>query len=429
MGQNLYNYTFAARSSKTDANGMPQLITDDDAERLQASLQHVVMTFDPVNGRRIYVNGEFTGDVDRSGGGALDAWDNTFALYLGNEASGNRQWQGVLRMVAVYNRALNLQQIKQNFEAGVGQKFFLLFGVSHLVNVPKAYIMFEATQYDSYGYLFNHPKFISLDPAAMPGSIPLKSMRIGVNGAEAEVGQAYRLLDLTINDQLYSAATGQLLSSVGTIIPTEQGPEFDQFFLCFDQLGSQLNPCTQYTAGVAVPRVGSTGTSDIGVKLFDAINATMASITGVDPNNADIKRSYNNVRQSLPAVHDLQGYLSSHQTAVAQLALQYCNVLVNTPTLRNNFFADVDFNADLTQQSGSVRVPNANGQKLLDILYLKMVGTAASQLGNDSNGFDTDVGGLMGTLCSNQTCTGQRTADVVKAACGAVLGSAATLVQ
>ncbi len=138
--------------------------TDDD-ERLQASLQHVVMTFDPVNGRRIYVNGEFTGDVDGAGGGTLGDWDNSFAFVLGNEVSNNRQWQGVVRLVAIHNRALNLEQIQQNFEAGVGEKFFMLFGISHLVDVPKAYVMFEAQQYDSSGYLFNNPKFISLDAA------------------------------------------------------------------------------------------------------------------------------------------------------------------------------------------------------------------------------------------------------------------------
>ncbi len=224
--------------------------TDDDAEVLQASLQHVVMTFDPVNGRRIYVNGEFTGDVDGSGGGTLDSWDNSFAFVLGNEVSNNRQWQGVVRLVAVHNRALTLPQIKQNFEAGVGEKFFLLFGVSHIIDVPRAYIMFETTQYDSFGYLFTNPKFISLDSTAMPGSIRLKGMRIGVNGAEIQVGQAYRLLDTNISNDQYSAATGQLLSSVGTIMPVEQGPESDQFFLCFDALGTQTNACTTYTAGI-----------------------------------------------------------------------------------------------------------------------------------------------------------------------------------
>ena len=58
----------------------------------------------------------------------------------------------------------------------------------------------------------------------MPGSIPLRGMRIGLNGAEPHVGQAYRLLDTTITDANYSAATGQTLSTVGTIIGLEQGP-------------------------------------------------------------------------------------------------------------------------------------------------------------------------------------------------------------
>src|SRR5690606_3200458 len=178
LGQQLYNYEFAGRSSETDGDGGPRLSTDPDAEVLQATLQHVVMTFDPVNGRRIYVNGEFTGDVDSAAGGTLDSWDNSFALVIGNEVSNNRQWQGVVRLVAVHNRALTVPQIRQNFEAGVGEKFFLLFGVSHLVNVPKAYIMFEASEFDNYGYLFNNPKFISLDPTATPGSIPLRGMRI-----------------------------------------------------------------------------------------------------------------------------------------------------------------------------------------------------------------------------------------------------------
>ena len=130
------------------------------------------MTYDPVNGRRIYVNGEFTGDLDGAGGGTLGDWDNSFAFVLGNEVSNNRQWQGVVRLVAIHNRALTLQQIQQNFEAGVGEKFFMLFGISHLVNVPKAYILFEAQQYDSSGYLFTNPKFVSLDATRDAGQHP-----------------------------------------------------------------------------------------------------------------------------------------------------------------------------------------------------------------------------------------------------------------
>ncbi|GFE81500.1 hypothetical protein GCM10011487_35000 [Steroidobacter agaridevorans] len=447
LGQQLYNYEFAARSSATDADGAPRLSTDPDQEVLQASLQHVVVTFDPVNGRRIYVNGEFTGDVDGSGGGTLEAWDNSFALFLGNEASGDRQWQGVVRLAAVFNRALTLQQIKQNFAAGVGQKFFLLFGVSHIVSVPKAYILFEATQYDSYGYLFTNPKFISLDATAMPGSIRLKGMRIGVNGAEAQVGQAYRLLDTNITNEMYSAATGQLLSAVGTIIPVEQGPETDQFFLCFDALGSETNACTQYTAGITPTPVLAEAGSDIGVKLFDAINATMSTITGVPRDNAKVKATYASVRQSLPAVNDIQGFLSSHQTSLAQLALQYCNVMMDTPSLRDGFFSGAGVNYDDVLTEPDYSAVNANGQAVINRLHAKMIGTAISQ--PTSPEFSTDMGDLVESLCNpslpavvvapqtknlacgtvNQRTNVNRTVEVIKAACGAALGNAAGLVQ
>jgi hypothetical protein len=431
MGQHVNSYEFAGRSSQTDANGGPRLSTDPDAQVLQAALQHVVLTFDPVNGRRIYVNGEFTGDVDPAAGGTLDSWDNSFAFVIGNEVSNNRQWQGVVRMVAVHNRALTLQQIRQNYEAGVGEKFFLLFGVSHLIDVPKAYIMFEASEYDNYGYLFTHPKFISLDANARPRNIRLKGMRIGVNGAEIQVGQAYRLLDLTINNDEYSPETGQLLSSIGTIVPMENGAEQDQFFLCFDALGTETNACSQYTPGVPPPMVLAAPAPDIGVKLFDGINATMAAITGVSPNTLAVKNSYKNVRQSLPAVHDIQGYLSSHQTAVAQLALTYCNVLVNDTSLRNAFFpASLNFTAPLTT-AGEL---NANGTTLLNTLREKMFGTAATQ--PQAADVEATIGNLVTTLCTadasigRAACgTGNRTTDVIKAACGAALGSAATLVQ
>ena len=71
--------------------------------------------------------------------------------------------------------------------------------------MPQSYIMFEGSQYDSYSYLFTKPTFISLDPAARPGSLAIKGMRIGVNGAEAQSGQAYANVNMTVTDAGYSA--------------------------------------------------------------------------------------------------------------------------------------------------------------------------------------------------------------------------------
>jgi hypothetical protein len=440
MGQTLYNYDFFGRSSTTGANGTPQLSTADADERLQASLQHVVMTYDPVNGRRIYVNGEFTGDVDGAGGGTLGDWDNSYAFVLGNEVSNNRQWQGVLRLVAIHNRALTLEQIQQNFQAGVGEKFFLLFGISHLINVPKAYIMFEASQYDSSGYLFNNPKFISLDAAAMPGSIALKGMRIGVNGAEPLVGQAYRLMDTVIQDANYSAATGQTLSTVGTIIGLEQGPTSDEFYLCFDTLGTRTNVCSTYAAAVPPTFVNVPRPSDIGFRTFDKINATMSAVTGVSPNASGVKSTFNNIRQSLPAVDSIDAFLSSHQTAIAQLAIQYCDALVESPQAAS-YFPGLDLNG----AAATVFAANSGKDLLIDPLINRMIGAnvtsqpSATELKNTymptdpaTQGTDPRPGlyGLIDTLkvCSGSTCNG-RTKLVAKATCGAVLGSGAVLID
>ena len=201
-------------------------------------------------------------------GGTLADWDDTFAFVLGNEVSGDRQFQGVFRLVAVYNRALTPAQVAQNFEAGVGEKFYLLFSVSHLIDVPQAYLMFEVSQYDSYSYLFDKPTFISLDAAARPGSIPIAGLRIGINGAEAEVGQAYRTLDATISDSEYGPF-GQPLSSIGTVIGLQKGPEADEFFLTFDRLGDHYNVRTEPLPLEPAPPADVERAPEVGLRVFD----------------------------------------------------------------------------------------------------------------------------------------------------------------
>src|SRR4029079_3773925 len=113
-----------------------------------------------------------------------------------------------------------------------------LFNVSHLVPVPQAYIMFEASQLDSYAYLFTKPTFISLDPNASVSNIAIKGVRIGVNGAEAKVGQTYIPLSTTVGGSHYTASAGQLMSNVGAVVALEKGPVSDEFFLSFEQIGT-----------------------------------------------------------------------------------------------------------------------------------------------------------------------------------------------
>ena len=423
LAQRAYQYEALARSTTTGANGAPSLLTNDADRDAQASLQHVVLTYDPVNGRRLYVNGNFTGDVDPRSGGTLGGWDDTFALVLGNETSNNRQWTGVLRFVAIHDHALTAEHIQQNFAAGVGERYFLLFDVSALIGTPqdaqREYIMFEVSQYDSYSYLFTRPTFISLDPAFRPGNIPIRGMRIGINGAEAQNGQAYANLDLNVTDNNYSPQTGQLLSSIGTVIGLQKGPASDEFFLSFDLIAGQTHTRTP-AVGVPSPEVDLAPQSDIGVRTFEQLNQSMSLITGVPTTNSNVRSTYLQVQQQLPPVPNIQAFLASHQTGVAQLAIKYCSVMVDTASTRQAFFPSLNLAAaPATQFAGAGK----------DILLVPLLTRAFQQ----KNGVDlatqptdSEVRAELSALIDKLSAKpGATSSTVAKAACAAALGSGA----
>ncbi|TCK17064.1 concanavalin A-like lectin/glucanase superfamily protein [Thiogranum longum] len=444
LGQTQYNYDFLQRSSTTDGNGEPALSTADADEDLQATLQHVVVTFDPINGRRIYVNGVFTDDMDPVTPGNLTEWDDTFALVLGNEVSGDRQWAGQIRMLAIHNRALTQEQILQNFDVGVGEKFFLLFSIGDVIALPDSYIVFEVSQYDSYSYLFSKPFFINLDPAITPSSFPLQAMRIGINGREATVGQAWNNLNTVIGGAGYDPLTGQVLSDRGTIIALENGPASDEFFLTFEQLGSQSNAFTENSPLTPPDLAPPPVVSGIGVRTFDEVNASMASLTGVAP--TVVQSSFQTLRQQLPAVESLDGFLSAHQMGIAQLSIEYCSALVDDPALRSTFFGAFGFTQDVSTAFGSGDSPAKN--QVVNALYDKMIGLAEGAsndlldaptrdevktelIGYDLGGALANTNNLFDRLTSAcpAGCDVARTQAIVKAMCGSALASAAVLVQ
>src|SRR5688572_16110615 len=312
LGQTMYDYDFLTRSSVNSANGEPGLSTPSANEVLQATLQHVVATYHPASGRRIYVNGRLAA-TDPAPGGTVTNWDTSYAFVLGNEVSNNRMWNGVIRLVAIHNRALTQPQIQQNFDAGVGEKFFLMFGVEHLTSINDSFIVFEAAQSDSYGYLFRKPFFISLDGTAQPAGLDISGVRLGLNGAEARVGQAYSFLDTQIASPPYTVETGQTLLNLGTVLPLEKGPEEDEFFLTFDQIGSNLYSRPPPPVPPAPPPQNLTPASLIGVRTFDEISATISEITRVSQNDASVAATFSTIRQSLPASENIEAVLGSHQ--------------------------------------------------------------------------------------------------------------------
>ena len=437
LGQTNQQYDFLMRSSNSDLNGMPQLQTPVAANLLQASLQHVVLTYDPVKGRQIYVNGVNANVPDPQKGGTISNWDNTFALVLGNEVSGDRSWQGLIKFVAIHNRALTAAQVLQNYNAGVGQRYYLLFNVAAITGVSQAYVMFTASQYDSASYLFTAPTFVSLDPTVTPNGIVVKGIRIGINGTIPTVGQAYIPLDTTVTAANYKF-NGEVLSQVGTVIPIQSGPLSDQFFLSFDQLGTATHVTVEATPVAAAP-ADIAMVANVGVRTFAQINSSLRILSGVAANpsavsTADmqtITTTYAAVQQQLPAGPTLEGFSSANQVGIAQLAVAYCNAMVDSPAIAAQVLPGVTFSPALFQsQTGIDSVTSALAARVLGI-SLQSQPAAATMTGPSTGPGTGELDNLIGTLCGGSApcTTTARVQAVTVAACAAAFGSADMLIN
>jgi hypothetical protein len=433
LGQTNQDYDFMLRNSNTALTGLPQLQTPNAAMVLQASLQHVVLTYDAVNGRQIYVNGALVPVPDPQKGGTISNWDSTFALVLGNEVSGDRSWQGLIKFVAIHSRAMSAVQVMQNFNAGVGERYYLLFNVSTVTGVSQSYVMFTVSQYDSYGYMFYQPTFISLDKTVTSSnlpSIPVQGIRIGLNGAVPQVGQAYIPLKTTITPASYTAQ-GEVLSSIGTVIGLQGGPLTDKFFLTFDVLGSHSNVVVEASPTIPAPAPGPVA-ADIGVKTFAQVNSTLSVLTGVPTTDPNVSATYLAVQQQLPPTPILEAFSSANQVGIAQLAIQYCNVMVNNPAYLSKVLPNVTLSAGLfSSQSGMDSVTGPLAARVLGSGLKSM--PAATTLTGPYNGPGTGTGeltNLITELCTTSACsTAARVQAVTAAACATAFGNANMLIN
>jgi Concanavalin A-like lectin/glucanases superfamily len=428
LSQQLQQYEAEVRSSKTGDNGDPAMLTALANNSAQASVQHVVLTFDPVAGRKLYVNGIFTGDVDAQGGGTLAAWDNTFALVIGAETSSDHPWQGVVRMLAIHDRALTPAQVQQNFTAGVGEKYYLLFDVSTLVNIPKSYIMLTGSELDSYSYLFARPTFINLDPTQKPSNIPIAGIRIGLNGAEVGVGQAYIPLNTTVTAANYSPTAGAILSTVGTAIAVQKGPASDEIFLTFEKIAGKTHTVVSPPPPAPPAPVDTAVNPDLGARTFDKLLYTMSDITGVPVTDPGVVNTFTSVQQSLPSTESIDAFSASNQQALAQLAIEFCSELVKSPSLSAKFFPGLNY----SQPAGTYFATQSNVNLVINPLITRaqIVDGHGVQIASQPTvaAVTTELNALIAQLSSGQNGAG-RTAAVTTAACAAVLGSAAIVLH
>ncbi len=265
-------------------------------------------------------------------------------------------------------------------------------------------------------------------------------MRIGINGGEVDKSQSYgNVDDFLSSDPAMYAELGQPLSQLGAVIPLEKGPADDEFFLTFDLLGTEAYARTD-DPPLVITESDLPPAERIGVRTFDEINATFAAVTGVDPEEPSVDITFQNLRQSLPAIEDPKSFLSSHQVAIAQLAFEYCNALMEDRGTISTaaMFPGFDFAA-------APVAAFANRDAFITPLVDRLMGLAI-QSQPDFTVVRSELGYVTQDLVSGrpdnlidrmiapntdlpQPQPQADTRGIAKGACGAVLGSAIALVQ
>jgi hypothetical protein len=109
----------------------------------------------------------------------------------------------------------------------------------------------------------------------------------------------------------------------------------------------------------------------------------------------------------------------------AQLAIEYCNELVNDNAARAAYFPGFNFSAPA---ASAFDTPVKLGQ-VTGPLVARAVGTGMTTQPSAAE-ITAEVDALIGRLTAcGGSCAADRTEVVVKAACSAVVGSASTLLQ
>ena len=197
----------------------------------------------------------------------------------------------------------------------------------------------------------------------------------------------------------------------------------DEFYLCFDQLGSRSNVCSAFASGVP-PACASTRRAlqtSVCARSMQSTRRCRPS-TGVSANNAAAKTTFNNVRQSLPGGAGIQAFLSSHQTSIAQLAI----TLLQRAGRRRGRARQL-----LPQHSTSVRTSPPADAPRSSIRWSTKADRQRSHRSpmRPQSQTELDASDRPLVLVGGSCASGSQTRRSSKAVCGAALGNAAMLVR
>ncbi len=402
MGQQVDQYDSRVQTINSGPNGSnPQLRTED---IVTTELTHVVMTYDNMSGgRKIYVNGQLA--VEEAVQGDMLNWQDDNLFILGNEATNNRLWKGVFKMVAIHNVALNGAQVAQNFDAGAGAITSLRFDVASILGAP-GYIEMQAYEMDPFAYVFARPKLVS----DVTG-VQVKNIRVAVNNNVPLAAQAFRRVDTMVTQ------SGQEISPLGALIPSDQGMNVDQFSLHFEVLGGQTGSTESIAPATPPLPPVDVAEPDIGVRTFSQVHDTMAALTGISQGDNDVRNRYAELRDQLPPTADALGFGSAQQIAIQRLATTYCGKIANNDGRCRNFFND-----------NNCAIAAGEKDAIAGTVYDKIIGNNLVNQPERTASIAALVGIMDAENCANG-CTGAEGRQVLQAVCTAALASSAVTIN
>ena len=332
LGQNTTDYRGRARTSVSNANGDPQL--DGANPDVATALQHVVLTFDPAVGRKLYVNGQLSAQENAP---ATLAWTNDQTFVIGNETSNDRLWMGTFELVAIHKKALSAAEVQQNFAAGAGGLVTLSFDVSSIVGAQARVDLLAARS--TRRATCSRNRRSSARPtrasrtSASPSTMPCRWRR-------RRSGASTRRRPRRASSSRRSAPWCRpRWARHGQVPPRVRGAR--------DEGRARGDGAALLAARAGAGRAGARARR----RSFSQIDATMSALTGVSIGATAVQTLYTDVRDSLPTTANLLAFGASQQLAIQRLATTYCGEVVANATTCSGFFGACTIAAGAQGQS------------------------------------------------------------------------------
>lgn len=157
----------------------------------------------------------------------------------------------------------------------------------------------------------------------------------------------------------------------------------------------------------------------LGIRSFEEVHFTMRALTGIS-GNTTINNRYNNLKSKLPVDNDIKSFSFSSQNAIAVLAAEYCNALVNNTAYATQLQQAIgNFN---TNTLPATAFQNGVGNTIAQNLLVKFWGANYSTLPNAATTQATIVT-LLNDLIMGEPNTATTTRRALVGACTSVLSS------